>query len=50
MWPFRIHKIVAPKWSVPNGKHMNDDVVEVHSFTPQCYQALFSFSGKTAWE
>jgi len=34
MWP-RNHVIIAPKWGIPNGNFMNDDVVEVNgSATP----------------
>jgi len=42
-WPSRYCVIIAPKWGVPNGNHMNDDVAEVNgSAPPQCYQALSS--------
>ena len=29
-WPSRNHVIITPKWGVPNGNHMNDNVVEVN--------------------
>ena len=30
-----IRVIIAPKWGVPNGNHMNDDVAEVKARPPK---------------
>jgi len=27
-WPSRNHVIIVPRWDIPNGNHINDDVVE----------------------
>jgi len=27
----KIHVIIAPKWGVPNGNHMDDDIAEVNT-------------------
>jgi len=33
-WPSRNCIIIAPKWGIPNGNHMNDDVTEVNGSAP----------------
>ena len=33
-WPSRNCIIIAPTWGIPNGNHMNDDIVEVNGPAP----------------
>ena len=33
--------IIAPKWGVPDGNHMNDDIAEVKGSLPPMFQGSF---------
>jgi len=41
MWPSWNCVVIAPKWAVPNGNHMNDDVAEVNGLSPPMLPGCF---------
>jgi len=42
--------IIAPKWGVPNGNHMNDDVVEVNGSDPPVLPGSFLHEKEPGYE
>ena len=49
-WPSRNCVIIAPKWGVPNGNHMNDDVAEVNGTAPPMLPGSFLHKKEPGYE
>ena len=49
-WPSRNCVIIAPKWGVPNGNHMNDDVPEVNGSAPPMLPGSFLHKKEPGYE
>ena len=49
-WPSRNCIIIAPKWGVPNGNHMNDDVPEVNGSAPPMLPGSFLHKKEPGYE
>ena len=49
-WPSRNCVIIAPKWGVPNGTHMNDDVAEVNGSAPPILPGSFLHKKEPGYE
>ena len=49
-WPSWNCVIIAPKWGVPNGNHMNDDVAEVNGSAPPMLPGSFLHKKEPGYE
>ena len=50
MWPSWNCVIIAPKWGVPNGNHMNDDIAEVNGSAPRMLPGSFLYKKEPGYE
>ena len=49
-WSSTNHVTIAPKWGIPIGNHMSDDVAEVNSLTAPMLPGSFLHKEESGYE